>query len=219
MAVDTLSVPGPEVIAALAQTRFGFGDHGREGLVSGWSTEKKRTWSVGTESVLRLTCPPPTGDLQIELNLMPFTVAPWLRSQRIAVSVNGHRFGTEHLSGATWLGFRLPDGDFNQGGDLLVQFHCPDAATPASLGAGHPAGTVHALARDLFCGSMDNVEKGAEEGERPGRKTWLSDAALTAWMSVCANAYRLWREEGARSPSARSVPSQGGERTRLHADV
>jgi hypothetical protein len=61
---------------------------------------------------------------------------------------------------------------------------------------GKPAGSVEALAPDLFCGSMDGVSKDIEVGDIPGNDTWLGDRAMTAWLSICANAYRLWRESG-----------------------
>jgi hypothetical protein len=61
---------------------------------------------------------------------------------------------------------------------------------------GKPAGSVEALAPDLFCGSMDGVSKDIEVGDIPGNDTWLGDRAMTAWLSICANAYRLWREGG-----------------------
>lgn len=415
------------MISPLVHAQFGFGGNGRRGLRSGWSSEKRHTWAVGSESIFHLAYPPASGDLQLELHLMPFVSNPHLKTQRIRISVNGRVVGSEDLSVATWLGFRLPQEEFKQTGLLEVQLHCPDATIPASLGAGEdgrqlgfalkealildtpgiasfpgssrpplpiplytgatrdcdivrgltslspddlalsfeslgincefglfqrecgieplgllrfaglsylnlirgldagfagiedrkflscsiegarpewmarsdvfglayhtnrsptdiaaedvlreqarilpfrrsklldllstgeklfvvhwpegmtvaqalpllsilrsygpnallfvdhrtgkPAGTVDALARDLFRGSMDGVVKGAGEGDRIERKTWLSDAAITAWMSVCANAYRLWREEGVWGDEAAHMADQKKPRRRLH---
>ena len=60
---------------------------------------------------------------------------------------------------------------------------------------GNPPGTVEALSPHLFMGSLDSVAIGADEREIVGRATWLSDAAMSAWISICAHAYRLWRED------------------------
>ena len=97
----------------------------------------------------------------------------------------------------------------------VLRSYGPNALLFVSEQTGHPAGTVRALARDLFCGSMDGVEKGAGVDDRPGRLTWLSDSALTAWMSVCANAYRLWREGGGGADMASQTAGQRPKRTRL----
>jgi hypothetical protein len=396
-----------QVIAILSRAQFGLDGNGRRGLVSGWSKERLHAWAVGGTSIFRLNYPPASGDLQLELKVMPFVRDPHLKSQRIEISVDGIVVGAEDLSVGTWLGFRLPREAFKQTGCLEVRLRCPDAAVPAAIGdsqdgrqlgfalkeallldmpsiarfarrsraplpiahyagaererdivrgvtglspedlglsfeslgtncdfglfqrrcgiepigllrfagisylnlvhglgvgfagiedreflscriegprpewiarselfgleyhtdrspsdvtaedvlreqtrtlpfrrsklldllatgeklfvvqwphglteaqalplltvlrsygpnallfvcqqTGQPAGSVDALSHDLFRGSLDGVEKRADESERVGRVTWLSDAALTAWMSVCANAYRLWREEG-----------------------
>ncbi len=49
-----------------------------------------------------------------------------------------------------------------------------------------PAGTVRLLAPDLFQGSIDRLAPGTE----------VDRFNLPAWISLCANAYRLWRENG-----------------------
>jgi hypothetical protein len=417
------------VITTLCHVQFGSGINGRRRLMSGLDS-KRHTWWVGKECSFRLNCAPAKGDLQLELRLMPFVSGPQLRTQRIEISVNGQLVGWERIGAPTWLGFRLPRGEFNRTSVFDIHLHCPDATTLASLGkgtgtrelgfmlseallldipqqapfaprgrgplplpiytgskhdleivravtalspadlalsfegigtncefglfqrecgveplgllrfagmsypdlvggldsgfvgiedrstltcriegaipewiirsepygleyhtqrrpsevsvdavlyeqcrtlpfrrsklldllstgeklfvvmgpegmtsaqalpllsvlrsygpnallfvsgqTGYPAGTVRALARDLFCGSLDGVVKGAGDQDRPGRKTWLSDAALTAWMSVCAGAYRFWREEGGGGADARHLASDGRVRTRLRTEM
>jgi len=49
-----------------------------------------------------------------------------------------------------------------------------------------PPGTVRMLRKDLFQGSIDRLAP-VTEADRFN---------LTAWVSLCANAYRLWRENG-----------------------
>ena len=403
--------------ATLARIGFGRAGNGLACLVSGWSVpEIRHTWAVGRHSTLRLEYGPAEGDLMLELSLNPFVAEVVQPAQRIGVTVNGQRVGTETLAGATWIGYRLPRDIFAQDGKLEVRFDCPDAAAPSSNGAGvdprqlafalreaiirdvppaapfaprrraplpiqafddseprraivrgvtglsladlalsfeslgtscefglfqrrcrieplgllrfaglpyselvsglqcgfagladdnmltchvagstpewmvrttahrlryhtfrspadvtaeqllaeqgrilkfrrekllellatgeklftvrhrldlteaqvlpllsalrcHgpgallfvsgrtglPAGTVEMLAPDLLRGSMDGIERIADEAELAARDTWLSDRGTLAWLSVCANAYRLWREGGARSAANRSV--------------
>ena len=70
----------------------------------------------------------------------------------------------------------------------------PNALLYISAATGRPAGSVEALAPDLFRGSMDGVERIGDAAELAGRDNWLSDAGMSAWISICAQAYRLWRE-------------------------
>jgi hypothetical protein len=83
---------------------------------------------------------------------------------------------------------------------LFSALHChgPGTLLFISTRTGLPAGTVEMLAAGLLRGSMDGVERIADEEERIGRDTWLSDQAMAAWLSICANAYRLWREGDGR---------------------
>jgi len=78
----------------------------------------------------------------------------------------------------------------------VLRGYGPNALLFISDRTGQPAGTVTALARDLFCGSVDGVERCAFERLHEGDHNWLSNAGLTAWISICANSYRMWREEG-----------------------
>jgi hypothetical protein len=72
----------------------------------------------------------------------------------------------------------------------------PNALVYANEQTGRPAGTVERIASNLYCGSMDGVSKDIQEDDKLKNGTWLGDAALTVWLSICANAYRLWREGG-----------------------
>jgi hypothetical protein len=58
---------------------------------------------------------------------------------------------------------------------------------------GEPAGTVQRVEADLYCGSMDMIERVALADELVGRDNWLSDASFAAWTEICSNTYRLWK--------------------------
>jgi hypothetical protein len=103
-------------------------------LVSGWSRpEENHTWTIGTESILRLNYEPGDGDLQIEFGLVPFVANPRPTSQRLQVFVDNRLVCSENLDGPTWLGFRLARKTFAQTGVLTMQLLCPDATSPASI--------------------------------------------------------------------------------------
>jgi hypothetical protein len=78
----------------------------------------------------------------------------------------------------------------------ILQGYGPNYLLFVSDQTGHPPGTVEALSPHLFMGSLDGITIGADEREIVGRATWLSDAAMSAWLSICAHTYRLWREDG-----------------------
>jgi hypothetical protein len=72
----------------------------------------------------------------------------------------------------------------------------PNALLFVSEKTGLAAGSVQALAPGLFCGSVDGIPAHRDDHDALPNDTWLGDAAFTAWLSICANAYRLWRESG-----------------------
>jgi hypothetical protein len=78
----------------------------------------------------------------------------------------------------------------------ILRGYGPGALLFVSDYAEMPAGCVEVLGRGLFFGSMAGVTRIAGDDEVAGRDNWLSDAALTAWVSLCSHAYRLWREGG-----------------------
>ena len=73
-----------------------------------------------------------------------------------------------------------------------LRCHGPGTLLFASRRTGLPAGTVEMLAPDLLVGSLDGIETITDEDERVGQDTWLSREGMTAWLSICANAYQLW---------------------------
>ncbi len=76
----------------------------------------------------------------------------------------------------------------------------PNALLFASDNTGRPAGSVEIVAPDLFCGSTDGVHANRDHLDTLPNDTWLGDLAFTAWLSICANAYRMWRETGHGPP-------------------
>jgi hypothetical protein len=68
----------------------------------------------------------------------------------------------------------------------MLQSHGPNALLFVTQDQTRPPGTVEMLRKNLFKGSIDQLAP-LTEADRFN---------LTAWVSLCANAYRLWRENG-----------------------
>jgi len=58
-----------------------------------------------------------------------------------------------------------------------------------------PPGSVYAHGPRLFEGAL-SVERFEHGKDGPAGRTWLARRAVTEWLSVTANAYRLWRALG-----------------------
>jgi hypothetical protein len=68
----------------------------------------------------------------------------------------------------------------------LLRSHGDNALLFISQGHEAPSGSVDRLSANLYRGNIDRL---APIG-------WGDDAYVCAWISICANAYRLWREAG-----------------------
>ncbi len=75
----------------------------------------------------------------------------------------------------------------------VLQSYGPASLLYVTDDTGEPAGTVQHIEADLYCGSMDTVERMAAADELVGRDNWLSDASFVAWTEICANVFKLWK--------------------------
>jgi hypothetical protein len=98
-------------------------------LLYGWAQrEAGFTWSIGTESALRLPQPSAPYGGFLEFTLVPF------RSQRLDVTVNGTRIGATRLDRGSQLAFRVPPHPSAEDGMRVVLEH-PDATSPLDIGS------------------------------------------------------------------------------------
>jgi hypothetical protein len=68
----------------------------------------------------------------------------------------------------------------------MLRSHGPNALLFVTPNYGAPSGSVDLLAPDLYRGNIDRLAPQAN----------AIDSNVPAWTSICANAYRLWRETG-----------------------
>jgi hypothetical protein len=68
----------------------------------------------------------------------------------------------------------------------LLRSHGPNALLFVTADPSLPCGSVDRLATDLYRGNIDYLAPSVFAGKMN----------LSAWVSICANAYRLWREAG-----------------------
>lgn len=117
--------------------RYFFGTNGNAAAIrqDGWSVDEPGfTWSMGTQSHLKLPLPEgPGGAYSLEISLNPMLAPPALRRQRLIVEVNGQRLADEQLSSEAVLGMHLPPS-LTGSGSLDITLHHPNAQIPAELG-------------------------------------------------------------------------------------
>jgi hypothetical protein len=68
----------------------------------------------------------------------------------------------------------------------MLRSHGPNALLFVTPNYGAPSGSVDLLAPDLYRGNIDRLAPHSN----------AIDSNIPAWTSICANAYRLWRENG-----------------------
>ncbi len=68
----------------------------------------------------------------------------------------------------------------------VLRSHGDNALLFMAVNHAAPAGSVDRLSADLYRGNLARVPP----------TNWSDDSDLRAWISICANAYRLWRETG-----------------------
>jgi hypothetical protein len=118
---------------------FSFGIDGDAApcLGPGWSVpEAGFTWAEGGCSRLRLPMVGGQGGLVLEIAVSPLLHPPALASQRVALIVNGVGLAPEAVFGACAVAFEVPEAALAGRSSLDVVLNCPDAASPAVLGAG-----------------------------------------------------------------------------------
>ena len=114
---------------------FGSGGNSKILQVSGWAEpEESFTWSVGRVSELCLTCPEDTGDLILMLEGQPFLHPPTLKSQRIAVILNGKQVALLREFKAFRRAIRIQVSP-TKADCLSLQISCPDARSPEDFGS------------------------------------------------------------------------------------
>jgi hypothetical protein len=118
--------------------RFSFGTLGNAhpSIGDGWSVpEAGFTWTDGPQSRLRLPYQPGPGALMLEITVNPMLIPPVLMSQRLGLSVNGVKVGTEAVGQECSLGFDIPSSAYVSAETLEILLECPDAVLPAALGS------------------------------------------------------------------------------------
>jgi hypothetical protein len=73
----------------------------------------------------------------------------------------------------------------------VLRSYGPNSLLYVSDATGEPAGTVQRLDADLYCGSMDGVDRVARGDDLVGRDNWLSDASFAAWAEICTTTYKM----------------------------
>jgi hypothetical protein len=68
----------------------------------------------------------------------------------------------------------------------MLRSHGDNALLFVAVNRDSPPGSVERLSRDLYRGNLARVPPAG----------WADDTDFRAWISICANAYRLWRETG-----------------------
>jgi tetratricopeptide (TPR) repeat protein len=110
---------------------FGLGGNAVEAIGDGWSgLEDGGVWSVGDRSQLRLANPSRGGDVELSIQLAPFTFGDVLPSQRLTLDVNGVACQTLDIAAQIVLKLCIPAAITGIGGALTLAMHCPDAARP-----------------------------------------------------------------------------------------
>ena len=119
------------MIEAAGHFIFGEGGNASPFMAGGWSgLEPGLTWTDGRESRLRLPLHPGRGLLMLEIGLLPFTVHPVVRRQRLIVICNGVTIAEESLGGEATLGITIPPAAIGTTGTLDLVLQCPDAVAP-----------------------------------------------------------------------------------------
>jgi hypothetical protein len=112
---------------------------GRDGgaaptLLHGWSGQETGfTWTIDTESALRLPLPSAPHGGFLELLAAPFLAGGSLPSQRLAMTIDGTRLGEHCLYRPSQLAFHVPPRQPNADA-MLVRLEHPDAARPTEFG-------------------------------------------------------------------------------------
>ena len=99
----------------------------------GWDrSEARSSWTVGREAALIGQLPDDCGDVDVELQLAPFT-ANWFKEQRVTVSVNGSILIERCLPQQRVLRFPLSRAVAKRGQPLVIGLTCPDCIAPNQI--------------------------------------------------------------------------------------
>jgi hypothetical protein len=116
-----------------------FSENGNAGkyLGAGWSfQETYHVWSLGVESTLTVPMPTPRDDYMLELQVVAFTVPPYLPLRRLIVTVNGVTIGDHQIGEPVTIGIRLPRACLEGFNRLAFTFATPICPPARVIGAG-----------------------------------------------------------------------------------
>lgn len=103
-------------------------------IAGGWArAEPDFTWMIGSESQILLRLDPEADGYILVLDVIPFTHAPDLTSQRLIVSINDHTVGSAAVSRPSILAYNLPRPLFAEGRRTAITLQHPDAACPQDI--------------------------------------------------------------------------------------
>ena len=112
---------------------FGKGRRAEAFLWYGWDrSDASVNWTVGREAALVGQLPDGCGDLDVTLQLTPYT-AKWFKQQRVVVSVNGCVLIERQLKGKQVLRFSLAGALAKRGQLLVIGITCPDCMAPNQI--------------------------------------------------------------------------------------
>jgi hypothetical protein len=130
---------------------FGAGGTVTPCLGEGWChPEPDFTWTTGTSSRLRLPLVPGAGQLMLELVLHPMRHPPCLTRQRIILHVNDIPLAEASIHAECALSLPIPDRALSGKNRLDIVLTCPDAASPAALGAGPDPRMLGVAVREIL---------------------------------------------------------------------
>ncbi|HUB43881.1 MAG TPA: hypothetical protein VMB73_02750 [Acetobacteraceae bacterium] len=103
-------------------------------LAGGWArAESDFTWMIGGESQILVRLDPEADAYLLLLDVIPFTHAPDLPSQRLIVSANNAVVGSCSVSRPSILAYKLPNPVFREGRRTVITLQHPDAARPIDI--------------------------------------------------------------------------------------
>ena len=120
--------PKPEPIAIFPiarDIRFGRRSEGERHLWYGWDRSfANSNWTICREAALIGRVPDECGDIDVELELVPF-VAQWVKSQRLIIEVNGCKMLERRLTKKETIRFSLSRALAKRGEALVIALKCP----------------------------------------------------------------------------------------------
>src|SRR5262249_16837021 len=112
---------------------FGKERGGEAFLWYGWDrTDAQLNWTVGREAALIGQLPDDCGDVDVALDIAPYT-ASWFKQQHVIISVNGRVLVERWLKGRQVVRFSLGRTVAKSGQPLAISITCPDCIAPNQI--------------------------------------------------------------------------------------